>query len=65
MAYVSLWVQLDEELPPLEAQLAYLGPGEGVDLGEVLEHQHPKVGHCKVQGNTLVVLENNNHPVYI
>ena len=57
MTYISLGVQLDEVLLPLEGELADLGPAEGVDLGEVLEDEHAAVGHGQVQGDALVVLE--------
>ena len=50
-------MELYQELLPLEAELAYLGPGEGVDLGAVLEDENTKVGDCKVQGDSLVVLQ--------
>jgi hypothetical protein len=49
-------MQLDEELLALEAELPDLGPGEGVDLAEVLEDQHAQVSHGQVQGNALVIL---------
>ena len=45
-----------QELLPLEAEFADLGPGERVDLGAVLEDENPEVGHGKVQGDTLMVL---------
>ena len=45
-----------QELFPLEAELPDLGPGEGVDLGEVLEDEDPHVGHRQAQAHTLVVL---------
>ena len=50
-------MQLDEELLPLEAELADLCPGEGVYLGAVLEDEHSKMGHGQVQRNSLVVLQ--------
>ena len=46
--YIALGVQLDQELLPLEAELADLRPGEGVNLGAVLEDEHPEVGHGQV-----------------
>ena len=50
-------MKFDEVLLPLEAELPDLRPGEGVDLGVVLEDQDAHVGHCQVQGNSLVILE--------
>ena len=55
--YVALGVELDQELLPLEAELADLGPGECVDLGAGLEHEDPQVRHRQGQGHTLVVLQ--------
>ncbi len=43
--YVALGVKLYQELFPLEAELPDLGPGEGVDLGEVLEDEDPHASH--------------------
>ena len=45
-----------QELLPLEAEFADLGPGERVDLGAVLEDENPEVSHRKVQGDALMVL---------
>ena len=45
-----------QELLPLEAEFADLGPGERVDLGAVLEDENPEVCHRQVQGDTLMVL---------
>lgn len=55
--YVALGVELDQELLPLEAELADLGPGECVDLGAGLEHEDPQVRHRQGEGHTLVVLQ--------
>ena len=55
--YVALGVELDQELLPLEAELAHLGPGECVDLGAGLEHEDPQVRHRQGEGHTLVVLQ--------
>jgi hypothetical protein len=54
-------MKFDEELFPLEAELPDLGPGEGVDLGEVLEDEHAHVGHSKVQAHPLVVLQQHQY----
>lgn len=61
--YISLRVQLDQKLLPLEAQLPDLGPGEGVDFGEVLEDQDSEVGNCEIQRDALVVLEGEREKV--
>jgi hypothetical protein len=50
-------MKFDEILLPLEAELPDLCPGEGVDLGVVLEDQDAHVSHRQVQGNPLVVLK--------
>lgn len=50
-------MQFDEKSFPLEAQLSDFGPGKRVDLREVLEDDHPEVGHRQVEGHALVVLE--------
>ena len=50
-------MKFDEVLLPLEAELPDLRPGEGVDLGVVLEDKDAHVGHCQVQGNSLVILK--------
>jgi hypothetical protein len=50
-------MEFDEELFPLEAELPDLGPGEGVDLGEVLEDEDAHARHRQVQDHTLVVLQ--------
>jgi hypothetical protein len=50
-------VEFYEELFPLEAELPDLGPGEGVDLGEVLEDEDAHARHRQVQAHTLVVLQ--------
>lgn len=42
---VVLGVQFDEELLALEAYLAYFGPRERVDLGEVLKDEYAHVRH--------------------
>lgn len=55
--YIALRVQLDEILFALETQLSNLGPGKGVDFGEVLEDKHSHVCNCQVQRNSLVVLK--------
>ncbi len=46
-----------EELFPLEAELPDLGPGEGVDLSEVLEDEYAHARHRQVQAHPLVVLQ--------
>jgi len=56
-----IWVQLDEEAFAFEAEFAYLGPGEGVDLGLALEHQDPTMGDRQVQRYVLMVLQNTWH----
>lgn len=43
--YVSLRMQLDQEPFPLEGYLPDLGPAEGVDPGDVLEHGDAHVSH--------------------
>lgn len=53
---ISLRVQFNQKLLPLEGDLAYLGPAEGVDLGGVLEHHDAHVRHRQVQRHVLVVL---------
>ena len=45
-----------QELFSLEAQFSNLGPGEGVYLGEGLEHQNTKVSHGQAQGDAFVIL---------
>lgn len=66
ITYVSFWMELDEEAFPLEAELAYLGPGEGVDLGVVLEDQGALVGDGQVELDVLVVLGGvEAHPVHL
>jgi len=55
--HISLRMKLDEELLPLEAQLADLGPREAVDLGEVLKDEDAHVGHSQIQRNSVVVLK--------
>lgn len=37
MTYVQVWSQLDEKPLPFEAQFAYFGPVEGIDLGVSLK----------------------------
>ncbi len=55
--YVAFWMEFYEELFSLKAELSDLGPGEGVDLGEVLEDEHAHARHSQVQAHTLVVLQ--------
>ncbi len=50
-------VQFDEKSFASEAELAYLGPGEGVDLCQVLENSKTQVGHSKAHWQTLHVLK--------
>ena len=56
LTYISFGVQLDQVFLPLETEFPDLGPGEGVDLGVVLEDQDPALSHGQVQGHTFVVL---------
>ncbi len=49
-------VELDEKSFASEAELAYLGPGEGVNLRQVLENAKTQVGHRETHLQTLHVL---------
>ena len=57
-------MEFDEELFPLEAELPDLGPGEGVDLSEVLEDEYAHARHRQVQAHTLVVLQHTQREGY-
>ena len=50
-------MKFDEEPLPLEAELPYLGPAEGVDPRVVLEDDDAHVRHSQVEWNTLVILQ--------
>ena len=50
-------MKFDEVLLPLEAELPDLRPGEGVDLGVVLEDQDAHMDYGKVQGYSFVILK--------
>lgn len=54
--YKSLGVQFDEEAFPLEGDLPDLGPAEGVNLGDVLEHHDAHVCDRQIQRHAFVVL---------
>lgn len=49
-------MEFDKELLSLEAQLPNLGPGERVDLCQILEDENPHVGHGKMKWYSLMIL---------
>jgi len=64
VTYISLWMQLDEELPAPETQLPYLGPRECVDADQVLKDENAHVSDGQVKFHTFMILHansNNDH----
>jgi len=55
-AYISLWMQFDQESLALERNLAYLSPREGVDPRDVLEDCDAHVGHSQIKRHPFHIL---------